>query len=1243
MKKRYLQTVSIFLVMLLFIQLLPMQSVAAKENKKFTDVTTFQNEINQLVELGIIQGYPDGTFRPNNPITRLQAVTMIVREMKLNTSNRPDPKFKDVKKGMPGYDIIAAAVDEGIVDGKSNGTFAPYELLTRAQMAKILVKAYKLKSKDSHFKEFKDVPSKHWAYSYIGILASNNITKGYSNGTFKPDSYITRAHFAVFLSRYINKIKNKNQEPKEDDESEKADIEKKITLKADKTNVYYIEPVALTLEINDNNISDFTASWKATGGTLSVAQDGKSAQWKATENVDKEYTITVTVEVKTKSGKTVTVEKQVSISTIALGGGATPTVPTNPTTPNPQEDSDKDGLTNSEEAALGTDPSKVDTDGDGLSDFYEIHNTETDPSKSDTDSDGLSDADEDRDQDRLTNKQELELGTNPRKVDTDVDGLNDEDEVKTGTDPLKYDTDGDNLNDKEEIPLGFNPTMQDTDGNGVIDGDEVVAYKTTPNKANQDEKVMPSVTIRTKASEGSTTTITNLQGDALLNEDIPGYIGPAFEFNTDVQFSEAQITFTYDESVVTDNFRPEIFYYNEEKQRLERLANQVHDPVKNTVTATVSHFSKYILLNGEEWDKIWEKDIRPPAVGDDGKIKSLDVVFSIDSSGSMRDNDPQGLRKEATKNFVDALKDTDRSAVVDFDYYGRILVHLTNDKDQIKVAIDSIDATGGTNLYDGIKKAIDELVENSTDEHIKYVIFLTDGDGDWDDDAIQYAKDNHVVIYTIGLGNSVNKSLLERIAEETGGKFFFASDASELNKVLKDTANDTIDYTKDSDTDGIPDYLENEGIRTGWGEIYHTDPNNPDTDEDGLLDGEEATPSYDTLDGKIYFKVFSNPEDKKDSDGDGLGDKDENRDERMTYNFTVKHALMLADLSYVNMEDFTKLPGTVSIPDLTKPDRLGTEIEERFKEVKKVLKETDPRFPVPAEDLKDWYLLAAEDSHFWDSGFGAFAVKHGDMAVISYRGSDSLTGAGILNDWLVANRHIIFKGNNRQADYAKEFAAEVILNHREIRKLYIVGHSLGGFLAQVVSYNLKENTLDEVYCNCPWNKAKKRIIKEALGKKDIYKFTRTFNAAPFVKEDALLKLTEEFFQAYLDASIKIPDWLYQLYSFMKITGANLPYITGFNPAVPYATVLGNEYDKTIFNYSMSWDTLHLADIILDDRAEKLGSNPLVLEYSYKGKESKEISSLRDLIKNLSTTIDAHDLKNFYPNIDQMKVDEDRIK
>ncbi len=145
-------------------------------------------------------------------------------------------------------------------------------------------------------------------------------------------------------------------------------------------------------------------------------------------------------------------------------------------------DEDTDGLTDAQEAELGTDPANPDTDGDGLFDGPELA-ASTDPTLYDTDGDTFGDNQEavsgtdpldpasvpegesgiDTDGDLLSDAQEEEIGTNATVPDTDGDGLTDFAEVgfepgsATGTDPLLFDTDGDGVGDGVEIANGTDP------------------------------------------------------------------------------------------------------------------------------------------------------------------------------------------------------------------------------------------------------------------------------------------------------------------------------------------------------------------------------------------------------------------------------------------------------------------------------------------------------------------------------------------------------------------------------------------------------------------------------------------------------------------------------------------------------------------------------------------------------------------------------------------------------------------
>lgn len=158
-------------------------------------------------------------------------------------------------------------------------------------------------------------------------------------------------------------------------------------------------------------------------------------------------------------------------------------------------DSDEDGLTDAQEAELGTDAHEPDSDDDGSGDWEEVLNG-TDPLEPDTDDDGVPDgADEDpgtdpssvdSDGDGLTDDVEEILGTDPGSEDSDDDGFSDVDELAYGTDPVLADADGDRLSDEDEVEYGTDSDNADTDGDGLSDRAEIFEYGTDPLAGDSD-------------------------------------------------------------------------------------------------------------------------------------------------------------------------------------------------------------------------------------------------------------------------------------------------------------------------------------------------------------------------------------------------------------------------------------------------------------------------------------------------------------------------------------------------------------------------------------------------------------------------------------------------------------------------------------------------------------------------------------------------------------------------------------
>ena len=144
-----------------------------------------------------IYGYPDGTFRPNSNVTRAEAVSMIGRLLDSGEGSSLQT-FKDVPSNFWATYDINRAYNAGILKEKRGEAFRPNDKITRAELAFIL--AHEVKPKERAVtKSFTDTRN-HWALNSIQRLASSQVVKGYPDGTFRPDSYVTRAELVKMLN-----------------------------------------------------------------------------------------------------------------------------------------------------------------------------------------------------------------------------------------------------------------------------------------------------------------------------------------------------------------------------------------------------------------------------------------------------------------------------------------------------------------------------------------------------------------------------------------------------------------------------------------------------------------------------------------------------------------------------------------------------------------------------------------------------------------------------------------------------------------------------------------------------------------------------------------------------------------------------------------------------------------------------------------------------------------------------------
>ncbi|RWZ51340.1 S-layer homology domain-containing protein [Halobacillus fulvus] len=178
------------------------QSFASDTYSDLDKAPWAEEEILYLTSENIIDGYPDGRFGPNDPLTRNQAVKMLVYDLYPNVEPTSNPGFPDVSTSNFYYEMIAVGFEKGLINGYPDGTFRGKDQITRAEAAHMLDNAYDI-SRGLNNGSFPDVRGL-WAEESITDLASKNYINGYPDGTFKPGEPISRAEFSKMLAGILD-------------------------------------------------------------------------------------------------------------------------------------------------------------------------------------------------------------------------------------------------------------------------------------------------------------------------------------------------------------------------------------------------------------------------------------------------------------------------------------------------------------------------------------------------------------------------------------------------------------------------------------------------------------------------------------------------------------------------------------------------------------------------------------------------------------------------------------------------------------------------------------------------------------------------------------------------------------------------------------------------------------------------------------------------------------------------------
>jgi hypothetical protein len=152
--------------------------------------------------VGLVQGYPDGTFRPERALTRAELATLLVRAKVLKLPNRAARKvFKDVKPTFWAAKYIEVAKREGLIKGYPDKTFRPNNKINKAEGIAVLVRFDNLKVASEVFeKPYWDVPANYWASRYIQAAKEAGMLKYVKRNYLHPKTNLPRSESVEMLS-----------------------------------------------------------------------------------------------------------------------------------------------------------------------------------------------------------------------------------------------------------------------------------------------------------------------------------------------------------------------------------------------------------------------------------------------------------------------------------------------------------------------------------------------------------------------------------------------------------------------------------------------------------------------------------------------------------------------------------------------------------------------------------------------------------------------------------------------------------------------------------------------------------------------------------------------------------------------------------------------------------------------------------------------------------------------------------
>ncbi|WP_261807656.1 S-layer homology domain-containing protein [Paenibacillus sp. N3.4] len=176
--------------------------VSDKPLPSFSDISEYWAEANikQAVRARIVNGYPDGTFKPKATVTQAEFVVMLMNALKPQAEGNALTFTDSAKIGAWAQKSISQAVQAGLIHGYEDGSLRPDAEITPAEMAVVIAKALGQSDEANaavSFADDRDIPA--WAKGSVAFVQKKGIVQGKSNNIFAPQKHATRAEAVTVL------------------------------------------------------------------------------------------------------------------------------------------------------------------------------------------------------------------------------------------------------------------------------------------------------------------------------------------------------------------------------------------------------------------------------------------------------------------------------------------------------------------------------------------------------------------------------------------------------------------------------------------------------------------------------------------------------------------------------------------------------------------------------------------------------------------------------------------------------------------------------------------------------------------------------------------------------------------------------------------------------------------------------------------------------------------------------------